>query len=59
MDLGLGRHAVRAPDLEVDGMAWRHQPLATVGPHAVPDQEILVADRRLRDFTGESDPPPP
>jgi indolepyruvate ferredoxin oxidoreductase len=29
-------------------VAWRHHPLHTVGPHAVPDQEILVADRRLR-----------
>jgi indolepyruvate ferredoxin oxidoreductase len=48
VDLSLGRHALTAAELVVDGLPWRHQPLATVGPHAVPDQEILVADRRLR-----------
>jgi indolepyruvate ferredoxin oxidoreductase len=48
VDLSLGRHHPRAPGLTIDGQPWRHQPLPTVGPHAVPDQEILVADRRLR-----------
>ena len=49
VDLDPGRHQPRDPrDLIVDGQPWRHQPLRTVGPHAVPDQELLVADRRLR-----------
>ncbi|SHM65082.1 indolepyruvate ferredoxin oxidoreductase family protein [Cryptosporangium aurantiacum] len=26
---------------------WQHRPLATLGPHAVPDQEVLVVERRL------------
>ncbi|WP_019925650.1 indolepyruvate ferredoxin oxidoreductase family protein [Nocardia sp. BMG111209] len=34
--------------LFVDGTPWTHQPLARIGPHAVPDQEALVTDRRLR-----------
>ncbi|SEP10479.1 indolepyruvate ferredoxin oxidoreductase family protein [Trujillonella endophytica] len=32
----------------VDGVPWQHRPLATIGPHAVPDQEVLVVERRLR-----------
>jgi indolepyruvate ferredoxin oxidoreductase len=48
VDLSLPRHHPRAPELTIDGRPWRHLPLRTVGPHAVPDQEILVADRRLR-----------
>jgi len=49
VDLDLGRHQPRDPaDAVIDGLPWRHRPLATVGPHAVPDQEILVAERRLR-----------
>ncbi len=34
--------------LELDGRPWRHQPLRTIGPHAVPDQEALVVRDRLR-----------
>ncbi len=35
-DLDLDRHAPRDPvDLVIDGRPWRHQPLATVGAHAV------------------------
>jgi indolepyruvate ferredoxin oxidoreductase len=49
VDLDPARHHPRDPgDLVIDGRPWRHQPLATIGPHAVPDQEILVNDRRLR-----------
>jgi indolepyruvate ferredoxin oxidoreductase len=49
VDLDLDRHHPRDPrDVIIDGAPWRHRPLRTVGPHAVPDQEILVADRRLR-----------
>jgi indolepyruvate ferredoxin oxidoreductase len=49
VDLDPGRHNPRDPgDVIIDGRRWRHQPLSTIGPHAVPDQEILVADRRLR-----------
>jgi indolepyruvate ferredoxin oxidoreductase len=48
VDLDLGRHQPRDPGVVIDGLPWRHRPLATVGPHAVPDQEILVAERRLQ-----------
>ena len=49
VDLDPGRHHPRDPrDLVIDGQPWQHRPLPTVGPHAVPDQEVLVADRRLR-----------
>ncbi len=37
-----------AADLEVDGSPWHHQPLRTIGPHAVPEQEALVVRDRLR-----------
>jgi indolepyruvate ferredoxin oxidoreductase len=47
VDLDPGRHSPADPPA-VDGLPWRHQPLATVGPHAVPGQEALVAERRLR-----------
>ncbi|HEX9030987.1 MAG TPA: indolepyruvate ferredoxin oxidoreductase family protein [Streptosporangiaceae bacterium] len=49
VDLDPGRHFPSDPgDVVIDGRPWRHQPLATIGPHAVPDQEVLVVDRRLR-----------
>jgi indolepyruvate ferredoxin oxidoreductase len=49
VDLDPGRHHPEDPgDLVIDGRLWRHQPLATIGPHAVPDQEALVMVRRLR-----------
>jgi indolepyruvate ferredoxin oxidoreductase len=49
VELDPGRHHQGDPaDLVIDGRPWRHQPLATVGPHAVPEQEALVVDRRLR-----------
>jgi indolepyruvate ferredoxin oxidoreductase len=48
VDLALDRHWPRDPtDLIVDGTPWRHQPLATMGAHPVPDQEALVVHRRL------------
>ncbi|MCX4092571.1 indolepyruvate ferredoxin oxidoreductase family protein [Nocardia sp. alder85J] len=49
VDLDAGRHesGLTGP-LFVDGQPWTHQPLAKIGPHAVPDQEVLVTDRRLR-----------
>jgi len=47
-DLDLDRHAPRDPvDLVIDGRPWRHQPLSTVGAHAVANQEMLVAHDRL------------
>lgn len=47
-DLGADRHASQVPDdLVVDGRPWRHRPLATIGPHAVPEQEVLVVRHRL------------
>jgi indolepyruvate ferredoxin oxidoreductase len=47
-DLALDRHAPSDPvDLVVDGRPWRHQPLATVGSHAVANQEMLVSHDRL------------
>jgi len=49
VDLDPGRHHPSDPgDVVIDGRPWRHRPLATIGPHAVPDQEALVVDRRLR-----------
>ena len=43
-----GRHVPADPgDVVIDGRPWHHQPLATLGPHAVPDQEALVMVRRL------------
>ncbi|MFI0354999.1 indolepyruvate ferredoxin oxidoreductase family protein [Actinomadura sp. 9N407] len=47
VDLDPGRHTPGEP-AEVDGRPWRHRPLATIGPHAVPDQEALVVEHRLR-----------
>ncbi len=42
------RYAPRIPsDLVIDGDPWRHQPLPTIGPHQVPDQEALVVHHRL------------
>ncbi len=49
VDLDPARHSPADPgDVIIDGRPWRHQPLATIGPHALPDQEALVVDRRLR-----------
>jgi len=49
VDLDPERHHPANPDgLVIDGLPWEHRPLATVGPHAVPDQEALVLVRRLR-----------
>jgi indolepyruvate ferredoxin oxidoreductase len=49
VDLDPARYTPADPvGVVIDGRPWRHEPLATVGPHAVPDQEALVADRRLR-----------
>lgn len=35
------------PEVEIGGRRWIHQPLATIGPHKVPDQELLVTHSRL------------
>ncbi|MDX6745129.1 indolepyruvate ferredoxin oxidoreductase family protein [Actinocorallia sp. A-T 12471] len=44
-----GRHTPRDPEgFVVDGEPWRHVPQRTIGPHAVPGQEALIADHRLR-----------
>jgi len=48
VDLDPGRHHPSNPSVLIDGRPWRHRPLATIGYHAVPDQEALVVDRRLR-----------
>lgn len=49
VDLDPGRHPSGPdPEVEIEGRTWRHQPQATIGPHAVPDQEALVVDHRLR-----------
>ena len=48
VDPGPGRHVAADPgEVVIDGRPWHHQPLATLGPHAVPDQEALVMVRRL------------
>ncbi|MET0287491.1 MAG: indolepyruvate ferredoxin oxidoreductase family protein [Polyangiales bacterium] len=31
----------------VDGQPWRHEPLWTIGPHRIPEQERLMVDNRL------------
>ena len=49
VDLDPDRHVVRDPgEVVIDGRPWRHRPLATIGPHAVPDQELLVVHHRLQ-----------
>jgi len=49
VDLSPDRLAPRPPDgTIVDGAPWRHVPLTTIGPHTVPDQELLVVEHRLR-----------
>ncbi|MBO0727974.1 MAG: indolepyruvate ferredoxin oxidoreductase family protein [Acidimicrobiaceae bacterium] len=48
VNFDLARYAPSDPDdLIIDGTPWRHRPLATIGPHQIPDQEILVVHRRL------------
>ncbi|MWA03546.1 indolepyruvate ferredoxin oxidoreductase family protein [Actinomadura sp. LD22] len=49
VDLDPARHRPELPDgVVIDGGPWRHRPLATIGPHAVPGQEALVVEHRLR-----------
>ncbi len=49
VDLDPARHAPREPrDLVIDGRPWHHHPQATIGPHQVPNQEVLVVEHRLR-----------
>ncbi len=49
VDLGLDRHHASEPTgAVVDGQPWRHQPLGILGPHQVPEQEVLVVEHRLR-----------
>ncbi|MGI8329405.1 indolepyruvate ferredoxin oxidoreductase family protein [Actinomadura scrupuli] len=48
VDLDPERHSPSDPFAVVDGRPWRHRPLAMIGPHAVPDQEALVMEHRLR-----------
>ncbi len=46
VDLDLSRHTFLAPaNLVVDGEPWRHEPLATMGPHQIPNQEALLLQR--------------
>jgi len=47
VDLDPGRFAPFDAALTVAGQPWRHQPLATIGPHQVPGQELLVSVERL------------
>ncbi len=48
VDSGLDRHHPSDPtELRLDGQSWHHQPLSTVGAHAVPNQERLVVQDRL------------
>jgi indolepyruvate ferredoxin oxidoreductase len=47
-DLDVARHFPSVPvGVVIDGQPWRHQPLATVGSHPVPNQEVLVVEQRL------------
>jgi indolepyruvate ferredoxin oxidoreductase len=48
VDSSLDRHRpTDPPEVGLDGQPWRHQPLSTVGAHAVPNQERLVVHDRL------------
>jgi indolepyruvate ferredoxin oxidoreductase len=31
----------------IDGKAWKHEPLWTIGPHRIPEQERLMVEHRL------------
>jgi indolepyruvate ferredoxin oxidoreductase len=47
-DTGIDRHRPSEPaGFAIDGRPWQHRPLATVGAHAVADQELLVVRDRL------------
>ncbi|HXW38578.1 MAG TPA: indolepyruvate ferredoxin oxidoreductase family protein, partial [Acidimicrobiales bacterium] len=47
-DLGLGRHRPEDPDsFEIGERPWRHEPLVSVGSHAVANQELLFLQDRL------------
>ncbi|GAA0949760.1 indolepyruvate ferredoxin oxidoreductase family protein [Actinocorallia libanotica] len=49
VDFDPARHAPRDPEgVVIDGKPWRHRPQSTIGPHAVPGQEALVSEHRLR-----------
>ena len=49
VDLDPARHHLGDPTgVEIAGRAWHHEPLRTIGPHQIPDQEILVVEHRLR-----------
>ncbi|MBO0856485.1 MAG: indolepyruvate ferredoxin oxidoreductase family protein, partial [Nocardia sp.] len=48
VDLDPARHRPRDPEFEIDGARWEHRPQHTIGPHAVPGQEELINDSRLR-----------
>ncbi len=48
VDLAPDHRAPSEPaEVLVDGEPWRHQPLVTIGPHQVPNQELLVVHHRL------------
>jgi indolepyruvate ferredoxin oxidoreductase len=48
VDSSLDRHRPSdPPELRLYGQPWQHQPLSTVGAHAVPNQERLVVHDRL------------
>jgi indolepyruvate ferredoxin oxidoreductase len=48
VDLDPDRHSPSDPlDVIVDGVPWRHEPLAMIGPHQIPNQEVLVVEHRL------------
>jgi indolepyruvate ferredoxin oxidoreductase len=49
VDLDAQRHTLVDPGpVLLDGAPWSHQPQKTIGPHAVPGQEILIVSHRLR-----------
>ena len=48
VDLDPEHHTPVDPtDLAIDGVPWQHQPLPTIGPHQIPNQEVLVVEHRL------------
>lgn len=49
VDLDPARHPPSIlPLVEIDGRPIHHEPLRTLGPHQVPNQEALVSEHRLQ-----------
>jgi indolepyruvate ferredoxin oxidoreductase len=47
VSLDLADYDLKPRELVVDGEHWQHRPLAMIGPHRVPEQELLTVHARL------------